>query len=123
MDKNKFYLIIAGGVVIILFLFIQFQNIKHKTISEYKETNRLENKIQQIVSLQKSYNQSPEKILNKLKFCKITSDTTYQILCENLNQTKFRTVSNLIFNSNLNILKFKIKKDNNLSTIYVEIPQ
>jgi len=123
MDKNRFYLIVLGGIVVVMFLFFQFYKIKQQTIDSYQQVTTLSQKIKQITYLQKIYKKSPQEVLKKLKFCKITDDTNYQVLCENLDRIKFRKVSDLIFNSNLNILKFKIQKNKKLATIYVEIAQ
>jgi len=123
MDKNRFYLIVLGGIVVVMFLFFQFYKIKQQTIDSYQQVTTLSQKIKQITYLQKIYKKSPQEVLKKLKFCKITDDTNYQVLCENLDRIKFREVSDLIFNSNLNILKFKIQKNKKLATIYVEIAQ
>jgi len=118
MDKNRFYLIILLGIVILTFLFNTYKNIKKEAFEEYKNFQSLSQKIDEILYLQKKY-KNPI-IIKKLNRCKITQTDKYKIECKNLSKKEFSKISNLIFNNSLNIIKFSIKSDKTFY-IYVEI--
>ncbi len=116
MDKNRFYLIILLGVVLVVFLFNLYQNTKKEAFNEYYSLKNLETKIDEILYLQKKY--SPK--IKHLKKCKITQTDKYKINCNNLSKTEFKKITNTIFNSSNNIIKFSIQNDKSFN-IYVEI--
>ena len=118
MDKNRFYLIILLAVVSIAFLFKTYQNTKKEALNEYTNIQTLSKKIDEILYLQKTY-KNP-KIIKKLNRCKITQTDKYKINCTNLTKREFSRISNIIFNSTLNITKFSINSDKSFN-IYVEI--
>jgi len=118
MDKNRFYLVILFGIVVIVFLFNTYKNTKQEAFDEYKNFYSLSQKIDEILYLQKKY-KNPT-ILKKLKRCNITQTDKYKINCNNLSNQEFKKISNIIFNSSANILKFSIKSDKTFN-IYVEI--
>jgi len=114
MDKNRFFLIIILGIVILIFLYNNYQKTKTKTLENYQYYQQLLSKIKEIEYLKNKY--SNTSILNRINQCKISNNTKI-IICNNLTKQNFEKISNIIFNSNLNISKFKITKD----SIYVEI--
>jgi len=115
MNKNRFFLIIILGIVILTFLYNNYQKTKKETLANYQYYQQLLSKIKEIEYLQNKY--SNTKILNKIKQCHISNNNKITLICNNLTKQNFEKISNIIFNSNLNISKFKITKN----SIYVEI--
>jgi len=118
MDKNRFYLIVLLGIIILIFLFNQYTKIKQETLEKQQNIQTLTQKIKEIKYLQNLYkNDRFIYKLKKINKCSITQTDKYKIACKELNDREFKKISNLIFNSNANISKFNIEK----SSIYVEI--
>jgi len=115
MNKNRFILIIILGLTILIFLFKTYIDTKKEAIQNYQYHQQLLQKIKEINYLKKTYNNL--KILHNLNMCNITKDEKIIIECKNLSAYKFKKASKIIFNSNLNIDKFKITPN----SIYVEV--
>ena len=118
MKKEKFLLITSISVILLLIMYIIYQNKKSEVLSLNSEIYKKEVLLKNVDFLKKQYISKLNISNNK---CDIKNGNIIILSCKELNKKEFKNISNTIFNKNYKIKKFNINSNQNRVDFYVEI--